>query len=104
MEIQDVYVTSFEKIGYTKPKGGSGTGYCEYTKVKINHSNGAYSQVDIPTFYNDRLSQILVLKTHFSSLWDRGLYVIYNDDLVHKFFKCLEKKQTNYEFYTTMLH
>lgn len=91
MEIKDVRVVSFEKIGDVKPKGSSGTGYCKYAKLKITYDNGGTTQVDIPTFYNDQLSQILVLKTHFSSLWDRGFYVIYNDDVVHKFFKCLEE-------------
>lgn len=95
MEIKDVRVVSFEKIGEIKPKGGSGTGYCEYAKLKITYDNGKTSQVDIPTFYNDGLSQILRLKTHFSTLLESYMYVIYNDDVVHKFFECLGSKGNN---------
>ena len=89
MEIKDVHIVSFEKIGDTKPRGGSGTGYCQYVKLKITYDNQETSEVDIPTFYTGQLQQILALKTHLSTLLHRNMYVIFNDDVVHKFFDCL---------------
>ena len=93
MEIKDVHFVAFEKIGSTKPGGGSGTGYCQYTKLKITYDNQETSEVDIPTFYTGQLQQILVLKTHLSTLLHRYMYVVFNDDAVHKFFECLETKK-----------
>lgn len=93
MEIKDVHIVSFEKIRSTKPGGGSGTGYCQYVKLKITYDNQETSEVDIPTFYTDQLQQILVLKTHLSSLLYRNMYVVFNDDVVHKFFDCLWNKK-----------
>lgn len=93
MEIKDVHIVSFEKIGDIKPGGGSGTGYCQYAKLKITYNNQETSEVDIPTFYTGKLQQILALKTHLSSLLHRYMYVVFNDDVVHKFFECLETKK-----------
>lgn len=93
MEIKDVYIVSFEKIGDIKPSGGSGTGYCQYAKLKITYNNQETSEVDIPTFYTGKLQQILTLKTHLSTLLHRYMYVVFNDDVVHKFFECLETKK-----------
>lgn len=89
MEIKDVHIVSFEKIKSIKPRGGSGTGYCQYVKLKITYDNQETSEVDIPTFYTGQLQQILALKTHLSTLLHRNMYVIFNDDVVHKFFDCL---------------
>ena len=93
MEIKDVHIVSFEKIRDIKPGGGSGTGYCQYVKLKITYDNQETSEVNIPTFYTGKLQQILVLKTHLSSLLHRHMYVVFNDDVVHKFFECLETKK-----------
>ena len=89
MEIKDVHIVAFEKIRSIKPRGGSGTGYCQYVKLKITYDNQETSEVDIPTFYTGQLQQILALKTHLSTLLHRNMYVIFNDDVVHKFFDCL---------------
>lgn len=93
MEIKDVHIVSFEKIRDSKPRGSSGTGYCQYVKLKITYDNHETSEVDIPTFYTGQLQQILALKTHLSTLLHRNMYVVFNDDVVHKFFDCLWNKK-----------
>ena len=84
----DLNNISFERVGEIIPKGGSGTGYCEYVKLRIHYNNHKSSEVLIDNWYTDKHQQLEQLRQHLSDI--TGLYYInLSVDVITEFFNSL---------------
>lgn len=89
MVIQDLRIKAFEKIEHDAPTGGSGTGYCEYSTVKIVYDNDLYQIFTLPNWYTPEKEQVKHLKEITKQMLLKGYYVIINQETINKFLKVL---------------
>jgi hypothetical protein len=58
MDIQDLKIKNIEPIEQINPTGGSGTGYCQYTKIKVTYENDETQIINIANWYTHEKEQI----------------------------------------------
>ena len=92
MQIVEVRITKFEELEYIHPKkSSSGTGYCEYKKIKVYYDVYHPSVVLISNWYTSKQMQLSELKKHVKDVLPENCFVIYNQETIDKFFECLNE-------------
>lgn len=89
MVIQDLRIKAFEKIKHFAPNTSSGTGYCQYTTIKIVYDNDLSQIFTIPNWYTPKEEQVKQLKEHTEQMLLKGYYVVINQETIDEFLKIL---------------
>lgn len=89
MIIQDLRIKAFEEIKHFAPNTSSGTGYCQYTTIKVIYDNDLSQIFTIPNWYASREEQVKQLKEHTNQMLSKGYYVVINQETIDKFLKIL---------------
>ena len=89
MIIQDLRIKAFEEVEHFAPKASSGTGYCQYTTIKIMYDNDLSQIFTIPNWYTSREEQVKQLKEHTRQMLSKGYYVVINQETIDEFLKIL---------------
>ena len=89
MVIQDLRIKAFEKIEHFAPNSNSGTGYCQYTTIKIIYDNDLSQIFTVPNWYTPKEEQVKQLKEHTKQMLSKGYYVVINQETINDFLKVL---------------
>ena len=89
MNIQDLKIKNIEPIEQINPTGGSGTGYCQYTKIKVTYENGETQIINISNWYTPKKEQIKEFKNATSQMLLKGFNVLNNQETVDMLLKIL---------------
>ena len=89
MNIQDLKIKNIEPIEQINPTGGSGTGYCQYTKIKVTYENGETQIINISNWYTPKKEQIEEFKNATSQMLLKGFNVLNNQETIDKLLKIL---------------
>lgn len=89
MNIQDLKIKNIEPIEQINPTGGSGTGYCQYTKIKVTYENDETQIINIANWYTPEKEQIEEFKSATSLMLLKGFNVLNNQETVDKLLKIL---------------
>ena len=82
MDIQDLKIKNIEPIEQINPTGGSGTGYCQYTKIKVTYENDKTQIINISNWYTPKKEQIEEFKNATSQMLLKGFNVLNNQETV----------------------
>lgn len=89
MIIQDLRIKKIEKVAHHAPNSSSGTGYCQYTTVKIIYENDETQTLTVANWYTPEQEQITQFKEITKQMLSKGFYVIHNQDTIDMFLKAL---------------
>ena len=89
MNIQDLKIKNIEPIEQINPTGGSGTGYCQYTKIKVTYENDETQIINISNWYTPKKEQIEEFKNATSQMLLKGFNVLNNQETVDMLLKIL---------------
>lgn len=89
MDIQDLKIKNIEPIEQINPTGGSGTGYCQYTKIKVTYENDETQIINIANWYTPKKEQIEEFKNATSQMLLKGFNVLNNQETVDILLKIL---------------
>lgn len=89
MDIQDLKIKNIEPIEQINPTGGSGTGYCQYTKIKVTYENDETQIINIANWYTSEKEQIEEFKNATSQMLLKGFNVLNNQETVDMLLKIL---------------
>lgn len=89
MDIQDLKIKNIEPIEQINPTGGSGTGYCQYTKIKVTYENDETQIINISNWYTPKKEQIEEFKNATSQMLLKGFNVLNNQETVDMLLKIL---------------
>lgn len=89
MNIQDLKIKNIELIEQINPTGGSGTGYCQYTKIKVTYENDETQIINISNWYTPKKEQIEEFKNATSQMLLKGFNVLNNQETVDMLLKIL---------------
>ena len=89
MNIQDLKIKNIELIEQINPTGGSGTGYCQYTKIKVIYENDETQIINIANWYISEKEQIEEFKNATSQMLLKGFNVLNNQETVDMLLKIL---------------
>lgn len=89
MDIQDLKIKNIEPIEQINPTGGSGTGYCQYTKIKVTYENDETQIINIANWYTPKKEQIEEFKNATSQMLLKGFNVLNNQETVDMLLKIL---------------
>ena len=89
MYIQDLKIKNIEPIEQINPTGGSGTGYCQYTKIKVTYENDETQIINISNWYTPKEEQIKEFKDATSQMLLKGFNILNNQETVDMLLKIL---------------
>lgn len=89
MNIQDLKIKNIKAIEQINPTGGSGTGYCQYTKVKVTYENDETQIINIANWSTPEKEQIEEFKNATSLMLLKGFDVLINQKTVDILLKIL---------------
>lgn len=89
MDIQDLKIKNIEPIEQINPTGGSGTGYCQYTKIKVTYENDETQIINISNWYTSKKVQIEEFKNATSQMLLKGFNVLNNQETIDMLLKIL---------------
>lgn len=89
MNIQNLKIKNIELIEQINPTGGSGTGYCQYTKIKVTYENDEAQIINIANWYTPEKEQIEEFKNATSQMLLKGFNVLNNQETVDMLLKIL---------------
>ena len=89
MYIQDLKIKNIEPIEQIKPTSGSGTGYCQYTKIKVTYENDETQIINISNWYTSKEMQVKEFKDATSQMLLKGFSVLNNQETIDMLLKIL---------------
>lgn len=89
MYIQDLKIKNIEPIEQINPTGGSGTGYCQYTKIKVTYENDETQIINISNWYTSKEMQVKEFKDATSQMLLKGFSVLNNQETIDMLLKIL---------------
>ena len=92
MVIQDLTIKKIEPVKQIIPKGGSGTGYCQYTTVKVIYENDEFQTITMANWYTPKEEQIRQFKENTQQMLSKGYYVIHSENAIAMLLKALGHK------------